>query len=357
MLKVFHIISHFELGGAEKVAINIAKSGNKEFEYHIVEVARGYSSFSEAMLKMLDEQGICYHRSAITLNKLAILFFPFRFLYLYFKYRPHIVHSHTEVPDLSVYFSFLLWRPIIRNCRIVRTIHNSQLWTHWNRVGRHVEHFLQRNGSNIAISIATQQSYYKKYGIECPIIYNGLSPIPAVKFENIKPDRINIVFAGRLEPQKGIDILTCIIKELRNNTKFFFHIIGDGHCKDIMLEQLKGYNNFRYYGKVYNLPAYLSSFDYLFMPSRHEGLALLAIEASLAGLPAIINACDGLEETLPDSWPYKVQNNSIAQYLSIFSSLDKQSSKKAGEVAFHFAVEHFSLSRMQTEYETLYKRL
>lgn len=357
MLKVFHIISHFELGGAEKVAINISQSENKEFEYHIVEVARGYSSFSEEMLKMLDKQGIYCHRSIIKLNKLAILFFPLRFLYLYLKYRPHIIHSHTEVPDLSVYLSFLLWKPIIRNCRIVRTIHNSQLWSGWDWIGRHVEYFFQKHHSNIAISIATQQSYKKKYGIECPIIYNGLSPIPAVRFEYIKPDRINIVFAGRLEPQKGIDILTCIIKELKNNTQLFFHIIGDGHCKNQMLDQLKGCNNFQYYGKVYNLSAYLSSFDYLFMPSRYEGLALLAIEASLAKLPVIINACDGLEETLPNSWPYKVQNNSIEQYLSIFSSLDKQNSKKAGNMAFHFAIEHFSLSRMQTEYETLYKRL
>lgn len=76
MLKVFHIISHFELGGAEKVAINISQSGNKEFEYHIVEVARGYSSFSEEMLKVLDKQGIYCHRSIIKLNKLAILFPP-----------------------------------------------------------------------------------------------------------------------------------------------------------------------------------------------------------------------------------------------------------------------------------------
>ena len=29
--RVFHLISHFDLGGAERVAANIAKSENKDF--------------------------------------------------------------------------------------------------------------------------------------------------------------------------------------------------------------------------------------------------------------------------------------------------------------------------------------
>ena len=34
--RVFHFISHFDLGGAERVAANIAKSGNGKIEYHVV---------------------------------------------------------------------------------------------------------------------------------------------------------------------------------------------------------------------------------------------------------------------------------------------------------------------------------
>ena len=38
MKRIFHIISHFDMGGAERVALNIALSENPDFEYHIVEV-------------------------------------------------------------------------------------------------------------------------------------------------------------------------------------------------------------------------------------------------------------------------------------------------------------------------------
>ncbi|UVR28983.1 hypothetical protein NXW46_16100 [Bacteroides fragilis] len=53
MLKVFHIISHFEVGGAERVAINIAKSKTPDIQYHLVEVVRGNSEFSVSLKKSL----------------------------------------------------------------------------------------------------------------------------------------------------------------------------------------------------------------------------------------------------------------------------------------------------------------
>ena len=51
---VFHIISHLDLGGAERVAVNISKSPNSNFEYHIVEVVKAASEFSNSLKKELE---------------------------------------------------------------------------------------------------------------------------------------------------------------------------------------------------------------------------------------------------------------------------------------------------------------
>lgn len=75
---VFQIITHLEMGGAERIAFNIAKSKSKEFEYHIVEVARGNSAYTKEMIKELESCNIQYHRSNISSNKKAIILFPFR---------------------------------------------------------------------------------------------------------------------------------------------------------------------------------------------------------------------------------------------------------------------------------------
>ena len=61
--RVFHLISHFDLGGAERVAANIAKSENKDFEYHIVESLRGSSDFTDGFLAELRSAGVHCHRS------------------------------------------------------------------------------------------------------------------------------------------------------------------------------------------------------------------------------------------------------------------------------------------------------
>lgn len=81
-MKIFHIISHFDVGGAERVAINICKSHNNNFTYHIVEIVRGKSEFTKQLLNELKENNIEYHRSPISSNKLGIILFPIWFLIL-----------------------------------------------------------------------------------------------------------------------------------------------------------------------------------------------------------------------------------------------------------------------------------
>ena len=56
-MRIFHIITHFDIGGAERVAVNIAKSQTKGMEYNLVEVVRGNGEFSQAFIKELHEIG------------------------------------------------------------------------------------------------------------------------------------------------------------------------------------------------------------------------------------------------------------------------------------------------------------
>ena len=51
-MRIFHIITHFDIGGAERVAVNIAKSPTVGMEYHLVEVVRGNGEFSQSFIKI-----------------------------------------------------------------------------------------------------------------------------------------------------------------------------------------------------------------------------------------------------------------------------------------------------------------
>ena len=60
---VFQVISSFDLGGAERVAINITKSPNPNFKYHLFEVVKGHSDFSTLLKKSLKK--MVYHIIAL----------------------------------------------------------------------------------------------------------------------------------------------------------------------------------------------------------------------------------------------------------------------------------------------------
>lgn len=354
-LKVFHIISHFDIGGAEKVAFNIAQSRSDSIEYHMVAVLKATSQYARDFQTEVTNSGIKIHQSQIHNNKLGIIFFPFWFLVIYLIHRPNVIHTHTEVPDLSVYLFWKLFGVFIHgHTKIVRTIHNNVLWNKWGRIGRIVENFYQHNGKNIAISKSTQKSYFDAYQQLCPIIYNGINKPKCKKFNSIQNGKINIVFAGRLEYQKGIPVLAEVVQLLKDDSRFFFHIIGSGSLEPELLARLKDCHNFTHYQRVYGLADYLHDFDYLFMPSLFEGLALIPIEAGFAKTPTIINSCVGLEETMPDDWPLKAKDNSVNEYLTIFDSLPMLNYNQLQDRAFTFVSQNFSIEKMQKQYENIY---
>ncbi len=360
MIKVFHIITHFDLGGAERVAINISKSNSPEFEYHIFEVCKGNSDFTIQMIDEFNDNQIIYYRSWIKNKKLAILLFPFRLLIQCFSKRPNIIHTHTEIPDVSIFLFHKLARIFNIKLKYIRTIHNTQLWNSWKKTGKFVELFFKKNDSNVAISESTQKSYISSYdcnSYNIPIIYNGLSETNQKKFPDIRKGKINILFAGRIENQKGIKELILVIKALKDDHRFHFFIIGDGILEHELKASLKFIENVTFYNKIYNLPQYLSSFDYLFMPSNFEGLPLLSIEASFNKTPVIINNCPGLNETLPNNWPLTANNNSIDDFLNIFRhKLHKINRDELITMGYDYVKCKFSIKQMQEHYEQLYKR-
>ena len=360
---VFHIISHLEVGGAERVAFSIASSTNPAVDYHIVEVIRGRSAFTQHMIRELQQRHIAYHRSYVPairfhylFEKLATWLFPLWFLSLFLRYKPAIIHSHTEIPDLAIY-RFFQWFPwLLQRVGLVRTIHNTQLWTGMSHTGQRVEAFFQAHNANIAISKSVQECYQKRYAALPPIIYNGVAPVEQRRYAQLKTGKINVLFAGRFEEQKGIDVLIAVIKALRNDERYHFHVMGSGTLQALVEHELSGMFNVNLSAPLAHLSHYLASFDYLFMPSRFEGLSILALEANFNGLPIVGNACPGLRDTLPTGWPLFVAHNDMSAYLRLFSvQLQTFSRAQLQQQAYDFVAQHFSMGMMQQRYEAVYK--
>ena len=359
-MKVIHIVTNFDLGGSERVAINIAKAKRNAIEYHIIEVCKGNSQFSKELIQEIIKSNIKPHRSIISNHKLGIIFFPFRLFYLIYKLKPQIIHTHAEIADLSVCIFYYLFHIFFPKLKYVRTIHSTELWVQWKKIGNWCEqHFFKTNVQNVAISQATKEMYEKDYGnVNIPIIYNGIEIQEKNKFNNINKNKLNVVFAGRLVNLKGTDILIKIIKSLENSNIYSFYIIGDGEEKTKIELEIGNFKNVHIYSKVHNLSNYLWNFDFILVPSYREGLSLITIEAGTSGVIPIINSCIGLNETVPSNWPFKIKNNKTDIYVKYFKDiLPKIDITEYSNRIKQFTKEHFSIKKMQNDYEDIYLKL
>lgn len=361
-MKVFHVISHIDLGGAERVAVSIAKGQYAGCTHHIVEVQRGRGAFTSDMLAELKREGITVHRSWLPVvwhfhylvERIISCLFPLRMLWLWLRWHPDVVHTHTEMPDMAVWLSLKLL-PFVQ-VKVVRTIHNTRLWTGMQWVGPRVERFMQQRNANVAISEGVAAAYVKQYGGSMPaIIYNGVAPVEQKPYSGIVAGKTNVLFAGRLEEQKGIATLCEIVKSLQDDDRHFFHVFGAGTQQELV-DGISRLSNVSVHPPLPNVATVMASFDYLIMPSLHEGLSILAIEASMNGLPLMVNRCTGLIDTLPPEWPFAVADNDMGQWMKLFKEVLPNADRQAcADRAKEYVHEHFSIERMQEEYNKIYK--
>ena len=373
-MRIFHLITHFSLGGAERVAANIAESQTPGMEYHVVEIMRGRTAYTPKFIGELEKAGVRCHRSWMPdvsfhflFERIAALLFPLRLLYIMLRWRPDVIHTHTETPDLALYVFSRVFPRMLRRVKIVRTIHNTRLWTGLPRTAQWVEAFFKSRNANIAISDSVRDSYADRFGEVPPIINNGVAEVEQKDYFNASnlntstSQHLNILFAGRLEPQKGVVVLCKVLKMLAGDTRFFFTIAGDGSQRTLVEQTLaeiaaEGKSaNAELVPPIFGLAGYMQSFDYLFMPSEFEGLSMLSMEASLNRLPVIANACPGLADTLPADWSLLAHGNNIDDYRRIFDLLPTANRDALTQQAYAFAKERFSVRTMQERYEAWYK--
>ena len=108
------------------------------------------------------------------------------------------------------------------------------------------------------------------------------------------------ITVGRLEEQKGIDVLlTAASLVLRDHGDCHFLIVGDG-CDRAVLEsqaaQLGIANSVHFVSQRADVPNLLAASSAFVLPSRWEGMSNALLEAMAAGLPVVATAVEGSTE-------------------------------------------------------------
>lgn len=135
-------------------------------------------------------------------------------------------------------------------------------------------------------------------------------------------NKFKILFAGRIDGNKGIEYFLEIAKlVLKKSEAVEFVVVGRGKG-DIQFEEIEGFDqiqsHFKYLGFVERQELFelYASCDVLCMPSISEPFGLTAIEAAYVGLPVILSNKTGASEILKhtlkaDFWDISKFSNHI----------------------------------------------
>lgn len=107
--------------------------------------------------------------------------------------------------------------------------------------------------------------------------------------------KIKVISMGRLEYQKGFDLLIENVKKIKNKD-YMFYIFGDGKLKEDLNNQIlinKLEDKVKILTYVNNPYKYMNEADIFILPSRVEGFPNVLLESLACGTPVIVNNFKG----------------------------------------------------------------
>lgn len=129
------------------------------------------------------------------------------------------------------------------------------------------------------------------WGIECQVIYNSIT----YKYFKRNSNNYTALAIGRLDPQKGFDLLLPIWRDfIKLNPQWKLLIAGEGKEKSNLVSlanSLGVSESVQFLGVVKNVDEYFKKSDIFLMTSRYEGLPLVLLEAKSWSLPSIAYDC------------------------------------------------------------------
>ncbi len=139
-------------------------------------------------------------------------------------------------------------------------------------------------------------------------LFRPINKLDAKKMIKANPDHQIILFVGRIEPLKGLDVLLIAIKILVQRSpklQFCLWIVGGTWSEEVIrLNELKLLLGIHAYVKFVGqknraeLPYYYSSSEVVVMPSQYESFGMAALEAMACAIPVIITDVTGISNIL-----------------------------------------------------------
>lgn len=369
-LRVLQCITRLGLGGAERMAFGLMDALRPGVDCAVFTVhGAGGDAVGDGLQRELAACGTPWFAgTAVPMKAGGMLPGAFALARAVRSFRPDVVHFHSETPE-SCGATLAQFSPAFARMPMVRTIHNSVFWRYWPRVGRWCDRRLAH--AHIAcVSEAAREEFLRyradsgagRPPAEPGVIYNGVNLPPLTPRPGpLQPGRRRVLFAGRFEMQKGADVLCQALAQVRLPADTRGELTFMGHGAQAARINALAANPPPGWGVAVLPPAaglteVFAQHDLVVMPSRFEGLGLVAIEATLCGLPVVATDAPGLRETLPADYPWRARPGDAASLAQCLGTGLAETGRWAESVrgAQDFSRARFSPAAMGESYRQLY---
>lgn len=293
-MKICIVISTLLSGGAERNACMLAEYLVKNNDVKILTFQKSKKSFYNISKK-------------ITIRGLDLLqetnFFFFKILNLFkriyvirknlIKEKPDIIISFLETTNITVLASSLFLNGI--KLRIISDRNNPR-YTENKLLIFLLKIIFYRLADFLVLQTTKIRENYKFVNRnKIRIIPNIISRIKNIKKKVILKKKLKILSVGRLEAQKGYDILFKALSLLKNDkVSFICNVYGAGSEKNKLLSEIKKKKlstNVKLKGVNKNIINIYKNYDLYILSSKFEGFPNSLIEALSAGLACISSNC------------------------------------------------------------------
>lgn len=372
-IKICIIITKLELGGAQKVAIDLCrKLDQTKFEpFMICGMGGILDDETAASVKVYFIKDLIREINPLKDFKAFIEIYK-----ILKKEKPDIVHTHSSKAGILGRFTAF----ICRTKNIIHTIHGfpfndtqsffkKNLYITLERLCAKISKILipvstENTAKGLSYKIGTQKQYhYIRLGIDIENFKN-LNNVPLLKKElGLKETDKIVTTIAPFKPQKNLgDFIKTANIIVKKNRNFKFIITGDGDEKPKLENLIKEYalaDNVFLLGWRRDISNILNSSDFFAMTSLWEGLPISTIEAMACGLVPVVNDVDGQREIVKDGVngflvkPYDPEDTAAK---ILFLAKNSDIKDKMSLNARQTINETFSIDYMIKQHENLYRQ-
>jgi len=341
-MKILHVITRSDLGGAQSVVINLANSMCKNHEVTVVAGEDG--PMWDALDHRITKAKVKEIVREISPVKDTVALFKLRKLYT--SINPDVIHLHSSKIGI-------LGRLAFPPKKVVYSVHGFDSIRLAHRKFLPLEKMLKGRCKAIVLASDYDKQNIIKEGItnNLHVVYNGVYPPEIVSdlfIEGLANYKKVVMCIARISPQKRFESYLEIAKLLPEYA--FVWIGADKAYKNLP-------DNIFCLQGIPNAKKYISLADIFVLPTNYEGVPIVVIDALSYGKPVISSDVGGISEiVLNDINGYVLDNNNEIfaekiNYILENENIYHRFSKKSLEIF----EESLTVDKMVKQYSYIYE--